>query len=121
MNRSDLAYSRFSKVDVYYSQDLAPNSGSPFTESLKPIVIFQDLAPNSGSPFTESLKPIVILMHGGSWLRGSKQDWTKWAQTLQREGYVVMVPDYIKLPKAKASQMQAEFISISRWTHVNAR
>jgi acetyl esterase/lipase len=81
----------------------------------------QDVAPYSGSPFTESLKPIIILMHGGFWLRGSKQDWAKWGQTLQREGYVVMVPDYIKLPRAKTSQMQAEFISISRWAHSNAR
>ena len=46
--------------------------------------------------------PVVIFIHGGSWRHGRKDQYRFAADAFYRQGYTVVLPDYIKYPDERA-------------------
>ena len=46
--------------------------------------------------------PVVVFIHGGSWRHGRKDQYRFAADAFYRQGYTVVVPDYVKYPDARA-------------------
>lgn len=46
--------------------------------------------------------PVVVFIHGGSWRHGRKDQYRFAADAFYRQGYTVVLPDYIKYPDAQA-------------------
>lgn len=46
--------------------------------------------------------PVVIFIHGGSWRHGRKDQYRFAADAFYRQGYTVVLPDYIKYPDQRA-------------------
>ena len=46
--------------------------------------------------------PVVVFIHGGSWRHGRKDQYRFAADAFHRQGYTVVVPDYVKYPDERA-------------------
>lgn len=44
---------------------------------------------------------VIVFLYGGGWSSGSKSDYKFVADRLTREGFIVVIPDYVKYPEAK--------------------
>lgn len=50
----------------------------------------------------DKASPVVIFIHGGSWRHGRKDQYRFAADAFHRQGYTVVLPDYIKYPDKRA-------------------
>lgn len=46
--------------------------------------------------------PVVVFIHGGSWRHGRKDQYRFAADAFYRQGYTVVLPDYVKYPETQA-------------------
>lgn len=54
-------------------------------------------------PNKESFSPVIVLIHGGAFQAGSKEMYREWGETLCKEGYAVVVPNYTLTTKSMPS------------------
>jgi len=64
-------------------------------------------------------KEVVIFVHGGAWLFGSKYQNSKIGSFLCKEGYVAVIPNYVKYPKGKIDDMVEDVYKTVEWTYNN--
>lgn len=50
----------------------------------------------------DNVAPVVVFIHGGSWRHGRKDQYRFAADAFYRQGYTVVLPDYIKHPDQRA-------------------
>ncbi|KAK9762624.1 hypothetical protein K7432_011467 [Basidiobolus ranarum] len=67
------------------------------------------------------LVPVIFFIYGGSWSSGSKLMYTLVADTLRKQGYLVVVPDYRKYPEVKIEQIYEDVAQALVWTHKNVK
>ena len=65
------------------------------------------------------VKPVIVFIHGGAWSNGNKRIYRIMARTLVELGYMVVIPDYIKFPKASATEMVTDVSLAIQWTVQN--
>lgn len=46
-------------------------------------------------------RPVLIFWHGGGWVKGARQDYAFAGRALARQGFVVVIPDYRKVPDVR--------------------
>ncbi|ORX92949.1 alpha/beta-hydrolase [Basidiobolus meristosporus CBS 931.73] len=68
-----------------------------------------------------TLAPVIFFIYGGSWSSGNKLMYTLLADTLRKEGYMVVVPDYRKYPEVKIAQIYEDVTQALLWTRDNAK
>lgn len=62
-----------------------------------------------------SNKPVIIFWHGGGWVKGSRQDYAFAARAYAEQGYVVVVPDYRKVPIVHFPEFVEDGAQAVRW------
>lgn len=70
---------------------------------------------------TSGLLPVIIFLYGGSWQKGSKEDYQLLGSAFTRRGFVVVVPDYRMYPDAVFPAWVEDAAQAVRWAHQNIR
>lgn len=63
--------------------------------------------------------PVVIFWHGGGWVKGTRQDYGFAARAFAARGYVVVVPDYRKVPGVRFPAFLEDGAEAVKWTRDN--
>lgn len=63
--------------------------------------------------------PVIIYVYGGAWDSGHKSMMMPMAQNLANQGYIVVVPDYTRYPRAKIENMVSDVQDAVNWTIQN--
>lgn len=71
------------------------------------------------SAATQAARPVLIFFYGGSWSSGKKEQYFFAADSFTRLGYIVVIPDYLKAPKAKFPQFIEDGAAAIAWTKEN--
>jgi acetyl esterase/lipase len=66
-----------------------------------------------------SNQPVIIFWHGGGWVKGSRQDYAFAARAYAEQGYVVVVPDYRKVPNVHFPEFIEDGAQAVRWVEDN--
>ena len=64
-------------------------------------------------------RPVLIFWHGGGWVKGARQDYAFAGRALARQGFVVVVPDYRKVPKVRFPAFVEDAADAVAWTRDN--
>jgi acetyl esterase/lipase len=65
-------------------------------------------------------RPVVVFFHGGSWQSGTRQDYRFVAQSLAKQGVLVIVPDYRKSPQVAFPEFIEDAARAVAWTKLHA-
>ncbi len=68
---------------------------------------------------TDARKPVLIFWHGGGWVKGSRQDYAFVARAFARQGFVVVLPDYRKVPAVHFPEFIEDGAQAVRWVQDN--
>ena len=92
INKRDIYYGNESwqKLDIYYPENVTQTS------------------------------PVIVFYYGGSWRNGNKEDYAFVANRFTREGYIVIIPDYVKYPPAVYPAFVEDAALVSDWITKNA-
>ncbi len=63
--------------------------------------------------------PVLIFWYGGGWVNGARGDYAFAARALAKRGFVVVVPDYRKVPKVRFPAFLEDGAQAVRWTRDN--
>ncbi len=63
--------------------------------------------------------PVLIFFHGGGWVKGSRGEYGWAARAYASKGFVVVVPDYRKVPRATFPAFVEDGADAVRWTKDN--
>lgn len=66
-----------------------------------------------------SNRPVLIFWHGGAWVKGSRQDYAFAARAFAKQGFVVVVPDYRKVPDVHFPAFVEDGAQAVRWVQDN--
>ncbi len=64
--------------------------------------------------------PVVVFFYGGSWQSGRREDYRFVAQSLAKQGLLVVVPDYRKFPQARFPTFIEDGACAVAWTKQHA-
>lgn len=63
--------------------------------------------------------PVLIFYYGGGWVKGTRQEYGWAARAYASKGFVVVVPDYRKVPAVRFPAFIQDAADAVRWTHDN--
>lgn len=63
--------------------------------------------------------PVLIFYYGGGWVKGTRQEYGWVARAYASKGFVVVVPDYRKVPTVHFPAFVQDAADAVRWTHDN--
>ena len=61
--------------------------------------------------------PVLVFFYGGGWVHGDRRAYDFAARAFAREGYVVVVPDYRKVPHVRFPAFLQDGAQAMRWVH----
>lgn len=64
-------------------------------------------------------KPVLIFWHGGGWVKGTRQDYAFAAKAFAKKGFLVVVPDYRKVPEVHFPEFVEDGAQAVRWVQDN--
>lgn len=64
-------------------------------------------------------RPVLIFWHGGGWVKGARQDYAFAGRAFAKQGFVVVVPDYRKVPKVRFPAFVEDAADAVAWTRDN--
>ena len=70
---------------------------------------------------TAGPKPVVIFWYGGAWVKGTRQGYAFAARAFAANGFVVVVPDYRKVPAVRFPAFVEDGAEAVRWTRDHVR
>ncbi|OAO05087.1 alpha/beta hydrolase [Sphingomonadales bacterium EhC05] len=73
----------------------------------------------SNAASNASKKPVLIFWHGGGWVKGSRRDYAFAARAFAQQGFVVVVPDYRKVPDVHFPDFIDDGAQAVRWVQDN--
>ena len=73
-------------------------------------------APAAGS---ETPRPVVVFFHGGGWVKGDRDAYAFAGRAFASRGYVVVIPDYRKVPDALFPTFIEDGADVVAWTYEN--
>lgn len=62
-------------------------------------------------------KPVIVFFYGGAWVKGRRQDYGFVAKAFAARGYVVVIPDYRKVPSVHFPTYIEDGARAVRWVH----
>ena len=62
-------------------------------------------------------RPVVIFFYGGGWAKGDRGAYAFAARALASQGFVVVVPDYRKVPEVRFPAFVQDAAQAVRWTN----
>ncbi|GAA0734954.1 alpha/beta hydrolase [Sphingomonas japonica] len=65
----------------------------------------------------EGPRPVVIFFYGGGWVSGKRAEYGFAARALAERGFVVVVPDYRKVPDVHFPAFVVDGAQAVKWTH----
>lgn len=63
--------------------------------------------------------PVLIFWHGGGWVKGSRQDYAFAAKAFAKKGFLVVVPDYRKVPEVHFPEFVEDGAQSVKWVQDN--
>ncbi|KAG0031406.1 hypothetical protein BGZ82_006981 [Podila clonocystis] len=106
----NVAYGRGSNLlDIYIGT----------TPSSAPALDHSDDDNDSEHTVESNGSPVIIYVYGGAWDSGHKSMMMPMAQNLANQGYIVVVPDYTRYPRAKIEDMVSDVQDAVNWTVQN--
>ncbi len=63
--------------------------------------------------------PVVVFFYGGGWVKGDRKSYGWAARAYASKGFVVVVPDYRKVPQARFPAFVEDGAAAVRWTRDN--
>lgn len=63
--------------------------------------------------------PVVVFYYGGGWVKGARGDYGFAARAYAARGFVVVVPDYRKVPTVRFPAFVEDAADAVAWTHAN--
>jgi acetyl esterase/lipase len=63
--------------------------------------------------------PVIVFFYGGGWVKGSADDYGFAARAYAAKGFVVVVPDYRKVPQVRFPAFVQDAADAVRWTQDN--
>lgn len=63
--------------------------------------------------------PVLIFWHGGGWVKGARADYAFAGRAFARQGFVVVVPDYRKVPQVRFPAFIEDAADAVAWTRDN--
>jgi len=63
--------------------------------------------------------PVIVFFYGGGWVKGTRQDYGWAARAYASRGFVVVVPDYRKVPQVHFPAFVEDAADAVKWTHDN--
>jgi acetyl esterase/lipase len=95
-----------------YFGDVSRTSGIAYgQEAAQQLDIYTATGASSAAP-----RPVVVFFHGGSWQRGSRQQYRFIGGTLAQMGYVAVVPGYRLYPAATFPAFAEDGAAAVAWT-----
>lgn len=88
-------------------------SGLAFGSHGQKLDIWAPAKPAEGS------RPVLIWWYGGGWVKGDRDAYAFAARAFARAGYVVVVPDYRKVPQVRFPAFLEDGAEAVAWTHAN--
>ncbi|NIJ09548.1 acetyl esterase/lipase [Sphingomonas vulcanisoli] len=64
-------------------------------------------------------KPVLIFFYGGAWVKGRRQDYGFVGRAYAAKGFVVVLPDYRKVPDVRFPAFMQDGATAVRWVHDN--
>lgn len=64
-------------------------------------------------------RPVLIFWHGGGWVKGARQDYAFAGRAFAQQGFVVVVPDYRKVPQVRFPAFVEDAADAVAWTRDN--
>lgn len=86
----------------------------PFGTHGQTLDVWAPAAPSAGK------RPVLIWWYGGGWVKGDRAAYAFAARAFAREGFVVVVPDYRKVPQVRFPAFLEDGAQAVRWTRDNA-
>jgi len=74
---------------------------------------------SASRPSKSSKLPVLIFWHGGGWVKGSRQDYAFAANAFAKEGFLVVVPDYRKVPTVHFPEFVEDGAQAVQWVQDN--
>ena len=71
----------------------------------------------SGSATASNKLPVLIFYYGGGWVKGAREDYGFAARAFAARGFVVVVPDYRKVPQVRFPAFEEDGAQALRWTY----
>jgi acetyl esterase/lipase len=71
-------------------------------------------------PEAAAQRPIVVFWYGGTWIRGSREQYRFVGAALASAGYVAIIPDYALFPHARFPQFIEDGARAVHWAHEHA-
>ena len=66
-------------------------------------------------------RPVLVFFYGGGWVHGDRRAYDFAARAFAREGFVVVVPDYRKVPKVRFPAFLQDGAQAVRWVRDHVR
>lgn len=64
-------------------------------------------------------RPVLIFWHGGGWVKGARTDYAFAGRAFARQGFVVVIPDYRKVPDVRFPAFVEDGADAVAWTRDN--
>lgn len=64
-------------------------------------------------------RPVLVFWHGGGWVKGARQDYAFAGRAFARQGFVVVVPDYRKVPEVRFPAFVQDGAEAVAWVRDN--
>lgn len=64
-------------------------------------------------------RPVLIFWHGGGWVKGARQDYAFAGRAFARQGFVVVIPDYRKVPEVRFPAFVQDGAEAVAWVRDN--
>ena len=72
-----------------------------------------------GAPGDAAKKPVLVFFYGGGWANGERSHYGFAARAYASKGFVVVVPDYRKVPQVRFPVFNQDGAAAVRWVHDN--
>ena len=72
-----------------------------------------------GDPKGNAKKPVMVFFYGGGWANGERSHYGFAARAYAAKGFIVVVPDYRKVPQVRFPVFNQDGAAAVRWVHDN--
>lgn len=70
-------------------------------------------------PDATTRRPVIVFFYGGAWVKGRRVDYNFVGKAYAARGFVVVIPDYRKVPGVRFPAYVEDGAKSVRWTHDN--
>ena len=68
---------------------------------------------------SETPRPVIVFFYGGGWVKGDRNAYAFAGRALASRGFVVVIPDYRKVPQVRFPAFVEDGAQAVRWTREN--